>query len=108
MIISFRYHGQYAGAWLLSHGAVLVVIDGWPRLSFQISSLFSSAHRSFPSGKSNQSNWSYHNYYLAFHFSLVLTFGKALPSTFRTQLAVCASALFRPVAYRALLTTYHF
>lgn len=113
MVISVGYSGLYAGARLLGRGAVLVVIDGGSRLSFQISSLFPSTHKSFPSGKSNQSNWSYRHSYLGFHFSIVLTLGKALTRTFRTKLAVvqtlCSAYCLSGLAHHlSFLTTRDF
>jgi len=72
---------------MLSQEAVWAVISSGSLASFPNSSHFSGT-QVFSSGGPNQSNWPSHNSYFAFLIPLVLTFGKATPITFHTQLAV--------------------
>ena len=68
---------------MLSHGFFLNVIGSRSLALIQISSLLSNT-QVITSGKPNQSARSYRNSPLAFLTSLVLTFDKATPVTFRT------------------------
>ena len=68
---------------MLGHGVILGVIGSQALVLIQISSLFSN-EQIISSRKPNQSAQSYRNSHLAFLTSLVPTFDKATPVTFRT------------------------
>ena len=68
---------------MLNHGIFFSVIGSRSLALIQISSLLSNT-QVITSSKPNQSARSYRNSRLAFFTSLVLTFDKATPVTFRT------------------------